>query len=218
MSVFLKGFGTETITMDFLHLLRRIEPSAGDLATAASNGDRYSTCEIEAVTTIQRFWRSCYPKLRISRTFQDSPEAQAVAFFIALGAQKSATVATRAVLVSQGVHVYLRLATVQETLRDLQKQTITCVDNPRVPITWFESLDNIQERLRHIDGLLRDASQRMSKEHLAKQIEGGILTKLRRVFIDVEGVIERAEDEMRKGVEVVGSVSESPYVTTSSPY
>jgi hypothetical protein len=89
--------------MDFFYSLRPTEPLAGHPATSASSTDQYSTREIEAVTTIQRFWRSRFPKLQVTRTFKQRPEAQAAAFFIALGAQECATVATRAILVSQGV-------------------------------------------------------------------------------------------------------------------
>ena len=58
----------------------------------------------------------------------------------------------------------------------------------------------------------------MSKKHLIKQFEEGIPTKLQSVFVDIEGVIKKVEDEMRKGVEVVSRVSESPYVMTLSLY
>ncbi|OCL09185.1 hypothetical protein AOQ84DRAFT_221144 [Glonium stellatum] len=212
-SGFLKKLGVETISMDFFYSLRPTEPLAGHPATSASNTDQYSTREIEAVTTIQRFWRSRFPKLRDTRTFKQTPEAQAAAIFIALGAQKCVTVATRAILVSQGVNLHLKLATAQNTLCELQKQTITCVNDARVPIDRFDLLDDVLERLRHVDGMLRDAAERMSREHLAGQIERGSLAELRKVFRDIESVVEKAEDEMRRGREVVGSVSEGCFQT-----
>ena len=194
--------------MDFFYSLRPTEPPAGHTATSASNTDQYSTREIEAVTTIQRFWRSRFPKLRVTRTFKQSLEAQAAAFFITLGAQKCAKVATRAILVSQGVNLHLKLATAQDTLCGLRKRTIACVDDARVPIDQFDSLDDVLERLRHVDGMLRDATESMSNEHLAGQIERGSLAELRKMLRDVESVVEKAEDEMMSGREVVDRICE----------
>lgn len=199
----------ETISMDLFYSLRPTKSSAGHTATSASNTDQYSTREIEAVTTIQRFWRSRFPKLRVARTFKQRPEAQAAAFFITLGAQKCAKVATRAILVSQGVDLHLKLATAQDTLCELRKRTIACVDDARVPIDQFDSLDDVLKRLRHVDGMLRDATEIISTEHLAEQIERGSLAGLRKVLKDVESVVEKAEDEMRGGRVVVDSISES---------
>ena len=203
----------ETISIDLFYSLRPTEPSAGHAATSAGNTDQYSTREIEAVTTIQRFWRSRFPKLLVTRTFKQRPEAQAAAFFITLGEQKCAKVATRAILVSQGVNLHLKLATAQDTLCELRKRTIACVDDARVPIDQFDSLDDVLERLRRVDGMLRDATERMSREHLAGQIERGSLAELRKVLRDVESVVEKAEDEMRGGRVVVDSISEGCFKT-----
>jgi hypothetical protein len=89
-----------------------------------------------------------------------------------------------------------------------RKRTIACVDDPGVPTAWFESLDAVQELLRHIDVMLRDVTGRMSREHLARQIKGGILAEMRKVLMDMESVIEKVDDEMRRGREV-DSISKS---------
>jgi len=199
--------------MDSFYSLRPTEPLTGHPATSASSTDQYSTREIEAVTTIQLFWRSRFPKLQATRTFKQRPEAQAAAFFIALGAQKCATVATRAILVSQGVSLYLKLATAQDTLCGLRKRTIACVDDARVPTDRFDSLDDVLERLHHVDDMLGNATEKMSREHLAGQIERGSLVELRKVLRDVESVVEKAEDEMRSGREVVDRICDGCFQT-----
>ena len=122
--------------------------------------------------------------------------------------QECATVAMRAILVSQGVSLYLKLVTAQDTLCGLRKRTIACVDDARVPTDRFDSLDDVLERLHRVDGMLRDATEKMSREHLAGQIERGSPAELRNVLRDVESVVEKAVDEMRSGREVVDSIAE----------
>jgi hypothetical protein len=56
--------------------------------------------------------------------------------------------------------------------------------------------------------MLRDSTKRMSREHLAGQIERASLAELREMLRDVESVVEKAEDEMRSGREVVDRICE----------
>lgn len=187
----------ETVPLDSFHLLRPTEPPAGHLAAPASSGDQYSTREIEAATTIQQFWRYYFPKLRPTRAFREKPETRAAQFFIVLGVQTSATVAMRVVLVTQGVHVYLTLRTAQDALQDLRKRAIAYSNDGSVPVASFELLDSVQsEHLPSIDGLLSDASEKLSKGHLMEQIENGSPAELRNVLMDVERVVKKAGDRI----------------------
>lgn len=195
----------ETVSLDSLNLLRPTGPSAGHLAASTSSDDQYPEHEI---IKIQKFWRFYFPKLQATRAFSERPEAKAAAFFIAIGAQTSATVAMRAVLVSRGVHVYLALATVRNTWDDLRKRAIACFNNPRMPDTLFDSLDRAREQLDCIEGLLGDASEKLSKDHLIGQIERGSLPELRKALKDIGMVVREVGDEMMRIAGVVGKVED----------
>ncbi|KAI9731582.1 MAG: hypothetical protein M1834_004702 [Cirrosporium novae-zelandiae] len=204
----LKKFRVKTVAMNLLCGMRPTEPHTGFHSSISTEPtEQYLKSEIEAVTKIQQFWRSRFSKLKAFRIFKQKPEAKAVAFFIALGAYKSTTLPIRVILVSQGVDLHLQLANAQKTLYELRKRIIAHTNDARLSIDRFDSLDEVLQRLPNIDDKLESAAEKMSRDHLTKQIERGNLAELQETLRDVEDIVNNVEDDMREENEVVNKIS-----------
>ena len=178
-----------------------------------SSQQEYTTAELEAITKIQRLWRSCHRKVKDRRSYMQLPEARAVARFIALGAKCPATlsfvdrVALRGLLIAQGVAASLKLADVRGTLSKLQEDAMSCAEYVDISTQLFESVDEVLGRIRDVDALLGKAEEKMSEGYLEGLIKEGRASDLEKALNEVESVIANIEQSMLETRKMISTVS-----------
>ncbi|MCJ1458760.1 hypothetical protein MMC28_009134 [Mycoblastus sanguinarius] len=162
----------------------------------ATTAEQYKPDEIRAIKLIQRFWRFWYPKLQRRQTYLQTPEAQAINHYIALGSANHAELSIRALLVSKGIDLYLKLANMRSSLFQHQKDVMSCTEIAELTIKSYESLDNALQQANGVDRSLKNATQNISDAHLTKLIMEGGLEKIQIVLEGVSDAIEDAENEL----------------------
>lgn len=212
--------GVKTVPFD---QLRSNVPDAGDANASAADPSpststeapqqEYTAAETEAITRIQRSWRSCYRKIKDRRSYMQRPEARAIAHFISLGAQCPATlsfidkVAFRALLISKGVLTSLKLADARDTLSKLHKDAMTCAEEVEISTELFASVDDVLHRNRDVETLLKNVEEKTSEEYLTDLVREGVLSVLETQMKDVEKTLVQAEELMLQARKMLDTVS-----------
>lgn len=195
--------GVTIRSMDEIFALMRpsisSEPSMGALTSDVLPPGR----ETQAIRQIQTWWRSRIPQVRQRRTYMESQDAKAIQFFIDLGTRHHAPIALRAILVSQGVAVYLQISAFREQIAQLRQRIMSCLlltntDIPTTDVPLTETLDNAVHLIASLERDLKEASGvHMSPEILGREIENGTVDELMNfvevLILDVELRVEEAE-------------------------
>ncbi len=175
--------------------------------------EEYTPAEMEAIMKFQRLWRTCSRKIKDRRSYMQLPEARAIAHFISLGAELPATltfidsVAFRDALISKGVAMSLRLGVARDTLSNLQKDAMTCVDKVDINAGLFESIDDVLHRNGQTETLLKGADRKISDECIMGVVKMGVLAVMEKVMKDFEDIVTKAEQDLLETRKMLDSVS-----------
>lgn len=189
----------------------------GTLTTSA-NGvhgaqDQYSTTETEAITKIQRLWRSVTLKIKKRRSYASTPACRALARFFNLGAQCADTInsgdrqAIRKLLLSHGVPLSVRLDNAKTSLKKSQEDAMTCLVNIEISQGVDESVDAILCHNRDAEALLDKAGEKMSDQCLIELVNQGMLSLLEVAFKAVEEIAAEVEQTMLETKKMLDTVS-----------
>ena len=176
--------------------------------------EQYSVAETDAVTRIQRLWRSCSSKIERRRSYVSTPEDRATARLFTLSTHCPSTTtlgdrrAIRKFLVLQGVSLSLRLLASQELLSSLQNDSMAFIENVEVSVGVFESVDIALGRNREAESLLNEAEGEMSDERLNEWVERG-LHYVEDSMEKVEAVLVKAESCLKESRDILDAMSDN---------
>ena len=175
--------------------------------------EHYSAAETDAVTRIQRLWRSCSSKIERRRSYVSTHEHRAIARLFnssthcpattALGDQK----AIRKLLVLQGVSLSLRLLASQEILSNLQTDSMAFIENVEVSLGMLESVDIALGRSREAEALLNEAERELSDERLDELVKCGLLHNVEDSMEKAEAALVKAEKYLKESREILDALS-----------
>ena len=175
--------------------------------------EQYSVAETDAVTRIQRLWRSCSSKIERRRSCVSTHEHRAIARLYnssthcptttTLGDRK----AIRKLLVLQGVSLSLRLLASQELLSSIQVDSMTCIENVEVSVGVFESIDIALGQNREAEALLNEAEREISDERLNELVTCGLLRDLEDSMEKAEAALVKAEGYLKESREILNAMS-----------
>ena len=154
--------------------------------------------ESKAVEVIRRFWKARWPELQEHRRFMQTSLGKVVGELINLSTRLSAPLRTRALLVSDGVDIRLKLPLIEERLSETKKKTFTCIENVTVSAHASDAIGDCMDRLDSVDRRLKMAANQVSDDHFRVLIENRHLRRLEGVLVEVRDVLEELEDEMER--------------------
>lgn len=174
------------------------ESAAGKVSTATSTDEEYTPAETEAISRIQRFWRSHIPKVKQHREYMRSPKGQAIQFYIDLSSQHSFPIRSKVVLVSRGVAARLRFPELRDLIAEQHKRTMSCLTNTETPTQLNETLDDAVQSITRLNHLLKEATDHMAEERLGLLSMGeGSLEDTMRLVERLIGDVEQEVEEVR---------------------
>jgi len=182
------------------------DTSAGSSLTAppASQETQYSSSEKEAISKIQRLWRYYSTRIRINRAHMLLPESQVTSRFVRLcthippatGVRDQIDI--RARLFSEGVTLSLKLDSVHQAARKLQKDAMDCVEKVEIAKGIDEAVDGILSGYRDADALVDRARGMMTDDALVALVGRGIPADVQQALRDVDTMLREAEVVMKR--------------------
>lgn len=190
---------------DILALMERpaSESVAGKIFSVTSTDEKYTPAETEAISRIQRFWRSHIPTVKQHREYMRSSKAQAIQFYIDLSSRHSIPITSRAVLVSRGVAAHLRFPELRDLIAEQHKRTMSCLTNTEVPTQPNETLDDAVQSITRLNHLLKEAMDHMAEERLGLSMSEGNLQDAMRLVERLVGDVERKVEEVKEIIDEI---------------
>lgn len=175
--------------------------TAGSSLTAppASQETQYSSSEKEAISKIQRFWRYYCIRVKKNRAHMLLPESQVTSRFVLLCTHIPPTsevreqIAIRARLFSEGVTLCLKLDSVHQEARKLQKDAMECVEKVEIAEGIDEAVDGILSGYREVDALVDKAKGMTTDDALVVLVGRGKPDGVQQALIEVDSMLRKAE-------------------------
>lgn len=198
LNTFQKEAGVTTRSANDILTLMKLDTSSN------LTGENYTQAENEAICRIQQFWRSRIPKLKQHREYMQSPDAKVIEFFITLSSRHPTPLSLRALLVTRGVTLHLRLPKLREMIAEQHQTIISCLMDTEIPDQLRETLDEALQLNSRLNETLKSAMDRMSEERLGALISE---ESLRNTLDSVEKEIGNIERGMDRAKNMIAGVS-----------
>ena len=176
-------------------------PLTGKSASTTQPAD-----EERAAKIIQNFWRKSGPRFRARQAHLQTPLGKVITEFLALSASLSTPLTVRKAFFSRGVSIRQRLPRAREALDETRKKTLAYIENVDVSTTTSEAVNDVLDELDWIEGALRSAAQRVSREWLRDLIEEWDAGRLEEVLVEVEEALGEVEGRVKKADEIMESM------------